>query len=84
MRAYGQKLVKCCTLTHTLTHAAKLVVKINVNGGTIYVLKIYKTFVYITFYIILQLHKPLYCVGCHVAESFLPHKRTRRNASSSY
>ena len=30
MRAYGQKLVKFCTLTHTLTHthAAKLVVEI--------------------------------------------------------
>ena len=32
MRALGQKLVKCCTLTHTLTHththAAKLVVEI--------------------------------------------------------
>ena len=28
MRACGQKLVKCCTLTHTLTHAAKLVVRI--------------------------------------------------------
>ena len=27
MRAYGQKLVKFCTLTHTLTHAAKLVVR---------------------------------------------------------
>ena len=28
MRASGQKLVKFCTLTHTLTHAAKLVVRI--------------------------------------------------------
>ena len=28
MRASGQKLVKLCTLTHTLTHAAKLVVRI--------------------------------------------------------
>ena len=30
MRAFGQKLVKFCTLTHTLTHthAAKLVVEI--------------------------------------------------------
>ena len=29
MRAPGQKLVKFCTLTHTLTHAAKLVVRID-------------------------------------------------------
>ena len=29
MRACGQKLVKLCTLTHTMTHAAKLVVKDN-------------------------------------------------------
>ena len=28
MRAFGQKLVKFCTLTHTLTHAAKFVVRI--------------------------------------------------------
>ena len=28
MRACGQKFVKFCTLTHTLTHAAKLVVRI--------------------------------------------------------
>ena len=28
MRAYGQKLVKFCTLTHTHTTAAKLVVRI--------------------------------------------------------
>ena len=28
MRACGQKLVKFCTLTHTLTHAAKLVVRV--------------------------------------------------------
>ena len=27
MRAFGQKCVKFCTLTHTLTHAAKLVVR---------------------------------------------------------
>ena len=30
MRASGQKLVKFCTLTHTLTHAAKLVVRMAV------------------------------------------------------
>ena len=30
MRASGQKLVKCCTLIHTLTHAAKLVVRMHV------------------------------------------------------
>ena len=30
MRATGQKLVKFCTLTHTLTHAAKLVVRMAV------------------------------------------------------
>ena len=30
MRASGQKLVKFCTVTHTLTHAAKLVVRITV------------------------------------------------------
>ena len=27
MKAYGQKFVKFCTLTHTHTHAAKLVVE---------------------------------------------------------
>ena len=31
MRAYGQKLVKCCTHTHT--HAAKLVVEICQGAG---------------------------------------------------
>ena len=30
MRAPWQKLVKFCTLTHTLTHAAKLVVRMAV------------------------------------------------------
>ena len=29
MRAFGQKFVKLCTLTHTLTHAAKLVVRLS-------------------------------------------------------
>ena len=29
MRASGQKLFEFCTLTHTLTHAAKLVVRMD-------------------------------------------------------
>ena len=32
MRACRQKLVKFCTLTHTLTHAAKLVVRMTDAG----------------------------------------------------
>ena len=36
MRSCGQKLVKFCTLTHPLTHAAKLVVRLAYTGLNIF------------------------------------------------
>ena len=51
MRSNGQKLVKCCTLTHTMTHVAKLVVRmaiiyIEVNNNKVNLSMLYKAVQY--------------------------------------